>query len=51
MGVRLDELAIKTAALTKLGRMQEAVVFLREGKALKAEQVRRPPPSHLTKKH
>jgi len=38
MGVKLDELAIKAAALTRLGRMQEAVIFLREGKALKAEQ-------------
>eukprot|EP00962_Isochrysis_galbana_P035208 scaffold12021_cov107-Isochrysis_galbana.AAC.1 len=38
MGVTLDELAIKTATLTRLGRMQEAVVFLRQGKALKAEQ-------------
>eukprot|EP00967_Tisochrysis_lutea_P030050 scaffold35234_cov28-Tisochrysis_lutea.AAC.2 len=42
MGVKLDELAIKAAALTRLGRMQEAVIFLREGKALKAEQVATP---------
>ena len=41
MGEHLDVLAVSTAVFTRAGKLSEAVVYLREGKALKKELVRR----------
>jgi len=40
MGERLDVLAVSTAVFTRAGKFQDAVIYLREGKALKKEMVR-----------
>mmetsp|Transcript_36913 Transcript_36913/g.119427 ORF Transcript_36913/g.119427 Transcript_36913/m.119427 type:complete len:253 (-) Transcript_36913:637-1395(-) len=45
---RLDELAVKVAVLSQLSRHSEAVLFLREGKALYLEQQRRFPDGFCT---